>query len=109
MVELQANFGAVFQADSVDYTKLLLGPRPVKATDMAVRRGTIVNMGTARVFIGWQRDSIDELNTLPEVDKAYIDPVGTAGSVAALRVPQACSFFVCRTVSGISVLQYIED
>lgn len=109
MITIEINLGGVIDSVSTDYTKVVLGPRDFTAMSNVERRGTIVNLGPAEVFLGWNKEYLDAIDETMESDKAFLKPVGTANSISAIRVPLFAEYFVCRTLSGKAKLIYVED
>lgn len=109
MIDIEVNLGAVIDVGSADYTRVILGPRDFTSQSNVERRGTIVNLGPAEVFIGWNKEYLNAVNETMESDKAFLKPVGVANSISAIRVPLFAEYFVCKTSAGSAKLIYVED
>jgi hypothetical protein len=109
MPTIKANLGCVIDVTATAYTKVILAQRDTPVSGNTGRRGTLVNLGTKEVFVGWNKNALAGVDESAEADKAFLTPVGSALGISAIRVPLFCKFFVCRTASSTAKLIYVED
>jgi hypothetical protein len=109
VIDIEIRLGGVIDVVDTDYTRVILGPRDFTSQSNVERRGTIVNLGPAEVFLGWNKEYLDAVDESMESDKAFIQPVGSTSGISAIRVPLFSEYFVCRTASGAAKLIYVED
>lgn len=96
MADQHINFGGTFDVESGSANKIFFDH---VAAD---RRGSIVNKGAVRIYIGFNTNDVNA-NEDPEDGKIWCDP----GQAA--RIPRKCDFIAVKTPSSVSKGFYIED
>lgn len=98
MADFLAHFGAMINVS--------VTPKRVRLVNMSKEgnafRGVIINKGSLRVYVGWNKDVVHKDST-EEADKAYI------ASQGAIPVPHNVSFVSLVTAAGTSKVLYIAS
>lgn len=101
------HFAAVVDVSTTP-TKLVFQRDVTPHSDPTLRRGSIVNLGTARVYYSIQKPTVDCTPNEGD-DKGWIESATGTVAPVGVRIPAYCSWIVVQCASGTAKLLYTAD